>query len=138
MNWNSMTTYGDAPSDAFESLCCHLFEISVKGLLEDGEDISFRRYRGAGGDGGVEAVLQVGGVDRAGLQAKWFLSSLGDSQWRQIKGSIDRAMAVHPNLTDYVVCLPRDLGGPKGDGKRCESDRWEGVVEECTDAYPDL
>ena len=137
MNWTAMETYGEAPEDVFEDICCHLFDLFGQRSYQAGR-ARFMRYRGAGGDGGVEAIWRIDGEDYSAVQAKWFTASMGTTQWNQIRTSISTALRVHPDLKEYYVCIPRNLGAPKGDGKTCEEDRWEGLVSWAAGKYPDL
>lgn len=58
MNWASFQTHNDAPEQAFESMCNQLFERWCRRTY--GSDVqSFRAINGAGGDGGVEAYVQL-------------------------------------------------------------------------------
>ena len=108
MNWTKFQTYGMSPEKAFEVLCNQLFVNWSK--EEYKSDIaSIRIVNGAGGDGGVEsyAVLKDGSI--VGLQAKWFPMSMTSGQINQIKNSIKTAKKVRPEITRYIVCVPRDL-----------------------------
>ena len=86
---------------------------------------SFHVVNGAGGDGGVEsyAVLSDGKV--IGLQAKWFPDSITTNQMGQIKNSINTALKMRPQITRYIVCVPRDLASLTGKGDNTEDKRWE-------------
>lgn len=71
------------------------------------------RRDGSGGDGGLEAYLPspTGAVEVA-IQAKRFDGRLRDAQWRQIDGSIRKALrenAIDGALTKYFVCIDHDL-----------------------------
>lgn len=77
------------------------------------------------------------------LQSKWFPMEIEDSQIRQIESSIQTAKKVRPQISTYVVCVPRDLGSKqivKGGGlaQNTEADRWITLVEKCKLSYPDL
>lgn len=90
MNWERFQTYGQSSEKSFEMLCNQLFENWCKEECKD-TLASFVIVNGAGGDGGVEsyAVLKDGSI--IGLQAKWFRTSIQNSQINQIKGSIETA-----------------------------------------------
>lgn len=97
MNWERFQTYGQSSEKSFEMLCNQLFDW----CKEECKDTlaPFVIVNGAGGDGGVEsyAVLKDGSI--IGLQAKWFRTSIQNSQINQIKGSIETAK--------NAVALPR-------------------------------
>jgi hypothetical protein len=69
----------------------------------------FERYRGAGGDGGVECkVIDVHG-SAVGWQTKYVFNIEG--LLKQAQQSLETALSVHADLTRYVVCFPFDLTG---------------------------
>lgn len=128
MNWTNFQTYGMAPDKAFEVLCNQLFENWSK--EEYKPDIaSIRVVNGAGGDGGVEsyAVLKDGSI--IGLQAKWFPTSMASSQIAQIKNSIKTAKKVRPEISRYIVCVPRDLASKTARSENSEDTRWENMTQ---------
>lgn len=137
MNWERFQTYGQSSEKSFEMLCNQLFENWCKEECKD-TLASFVIVNGAGGDGGVEsyAVLKDGSI--IGLQAKWFRTSIQNSQINQIKGSIETAKKVRPQIKKYIVCVPRDLASLTGKGKNHESARWENLVFSIKGQYPDL
>ena len=93
MNWTKFQTYGLAPDKAFEVLCNQLFENWCKKEYSSSLT-SFTVVNGAGGDGGVESYAQLSDGTMIGLQAKWFMSSISDSQFTQIKSSIIHSKAM--------------------------------------------
>ncbi|MFD1771703.1 hypothetical protein [Sphingobacterium suaedae] len=68
---------------------------------------------GAGGDGGVEAYAARENGNIIGLQAKWFLSSINGSQIKQTEKSIRTAKEIRPELSEYIICIPRDTQSKK-------------------------
>ena len=97
-----------------------------------------RVVSGAGGDGGVEsyAVLKDGSI--IGLQAKWFPTSMASSQIAQIKNSIKTAKKVRPEISRYIVCVPRDLASKTARSENSEDTRWENMITSVVADYPDL
>lgn len=86
----------------FEELCVQLFHELC------GEKLSqVERVEGRGGDGGVEAIASTESNRKFGLQSKFFYQ-LGTSQWSQIDDSVKTAIAKHPELARYLVCVPLD------------------------------
>lgn len=65
----------------------------------------FQRYRGAGGDGGVECTWTLPNGDEWGWQSKY----LFDIDPRQFRKSVETALKVRPNLKRYIFALPFDL-----------------------------
>ncbi|RFB84791.1 hypothetical protein B5K11_32135 [Rhizobium leguminosarum bv. trifolii] len=67
----------------------------------------YERFRGAGGDGGVEAVWHLPSGNVVGLQSKFFLP-LKDAHLKQLEKSLDTALENYPKLERYIVTLPFD------------------------------
>ena len=87
LNWQHFQTHNQANTRAFEAFCNQLFERYCK--REYAENIQeFVIVNGSGGDGGVEAYAKLNNNTFIGLQAKWFIDAITDSQFKQIKGSI--------------------------------------------------
>src|SRR5665648_51768 len=77
IDWNTIRSFNNSQNNAFEELVCQLArEEEIVGK----EDF----YRIAAPDGGVEAYSVLNNGDEYGWQAKYF-SSIGSSQWNQIK-----------------------------------------------------
>lgn len=119
--------------EAFEELCCQLasFESVPGGSL-------FRRKRGAGGDAGVECYWLLPNGDEIAWQTK-YLFGLGDGEWKQLDQSVETALAKHPRMVSYTICLPIDRAearkerAAKSKGRRVKErsmmDRWDVHVE---------
>ena len=75
-------------------------------------------------DAGVECYCVLPDGSEWGWQAKYFTSTLQDTQWRQIDDSIKTALEKHPRLTRYYVCVPRDRSDARILGRMSEMDRW--------------
>lgn len=108
---------GNGQRDSFEELVCVLAKRNPPKLA-----LEFQPNEGSGGDGGVEAIWVLDNGSKIGYQAKFFLT-LGDSQWRQIEESVLQALEVHPELSKYIVALPRDLTPDRGGKTRGKSER---------------
>lgn len=115
-----------APNESFEELCVHLAEaICQEPLCER------LRVHGAGGDGGVEAIAITNSGRRVGIQSKYFLGKLSHPQWDQIWKSIQQAMLNHPELSEYVICVPRNR-------TPAQIRSWNNLVSKCASHHPDL
>ena len=102
---------------AFEELCCQLAALDPRP-----SNAKFIR-KGPGADAGVECYVRYADGSEAGWQAKFF-DGFGNSQLTQLTESFNQAIAKHPRLTCYFVCLPIDLkDGRVGRGKS-EGQRW--------------
>ena len=112
--FEKFNTQGMNPADAFEELCCQLFERWGKEQPQVDDGWSYRNIRGAGGDGGVEAYWTNGSfTEYYAIQAKWFRSTLTSSQWGQIRNSVTQAIKIRPNLTKYIICIQHNLTSSK-------------------------
>lgn len=85
----------------FEQLICRLGQI-------DGGGGEFRRIKGAGGDGGVEALRLLPTGKKVGYQAKYYL---GKIDWGKIDDSVQTALIQHPELVRYIIAVPCDFTG---------------------------
>ena len=113
-------------SAGFEELCVHLAEAICEEPLRE----RLRIY-GAGGDGGVEAIVTTVSGRRVGIQGKYFREKVSDTQWTQIKKSVRQAMLKHPELSEYIVCVPRD----RTPG---QIRTWKALVSEWKSRYPNV
>ena len=132
MDWTRFDNHGESNNHAFEVMCNLLFESWCKDTY--GEELThFSFVNGDGGDGGVEAFASLTNGDIIAVQSKWFPEKIEDGQIRQIEKSFQTAVAVRPNIKEYVVCVPRDLGNKRivRDRKvanNTESDRWDKLL----------
>ena len=107
MDWTRFDNHGESNNHAFEVMCNLLFESWCKDTY--GEELThFSFVNGDGGDGGVEAFASLTNGDIIAVQSKWFPEKIEDGQIRQIEKSFQTAVAVRPNIKEYVVCVPRD------------------------------
>lgn len=87
----------------------------------------YERYRGAGGDGGVEAIWRLPTGKVIGLQSKYFLP-LKAAHLSQLEKSLDTALDNHPDLETYIVTLPFDptptVKARKGEGQAEKLETW--------------
>jgi len=137
MNWERFQTYGLSPERSFEMLCNQLFENWCKEEYESSL-FSFSVVNGAGGDGGVESYAVLKDNSIIGLQVKWFRTSIDASQIGQIRGSLRTAKKVRPEITKYIVCVPRDLTSTTARGENTESKRWNNFVSTMKTEFPEL
>ncbi len=142
MDWTKFNTHGESCNHAFEVMCNLLFEAWCK--KEYGERfINVTFVNGAGGDGGVEAYATLTDGSVVGVQSKWFPDKLEDSQIRQIGTSFSTAIKVRPNLSKYIVCIPRDLGSQRvvkgGEvSQNTEENRWIRLKESFKASAPNV
>ena len=134
---------GLGDKEAFEELCCRLFETWGIRTMGINSTWAYRDIRGDGGDGGIEAYWQnASGDELIGVQAKWFRWSITSSQYSQIKNSITRARELRPNLTKYIVCIPHNLTSLRKSKNETvslgEESAWAAFEKSIARAYPGL
>ena len=110
--WNNFNNYGDSPQNAFEILCNQLFERYLRRNYKENL-VKFRVINGAGGDGGIEAYGELNTGNIIAVQSKWFPTTMQASQINQIKISITTALGIRPNITEYIICIPRNIASKK-------------------------
>lgn len=103
----------------FEELCCQL-----AALENPAQESSFIR-KGAGADQGLECYRRYPDGHEVGWQAKYFINGFGSSQVSDLNDSLKRALAAHPRLQRFVVCLPIDLRDNRSGKKDSEVQRFE-------------
>ena len=141
MEIKNIKTYNSAPEKVFETLCSQLFE---NWLHREFTDIKhFSIVNGAGGDGGVEAYAIRENKSVIGLQAKWFTSTIMNSQITQISDSIITAKTVRPELNTYIVCIPRETNSKKKGrnnniNSNTEEERLNSLIKKINHQFKDL
>ena len=60
------------------------------------------------------------------------------SQIAQIKNSIKTAKKVRPEISRYIVCVPRDLASKTARSENSEDTRWENMITSVGEDYPDV
>jgi hypothetical protein len=80
-------------------------------------------------DAGVECYWRLHSGEEFGWQAKFFTGGKPTSnQWHQITESFKKALAKHPNLTKYTVCIPQDRADPRKPEAEHFMNKWEAQV----------
>lgn len=123
-------------------MCNLLFEAWCRETYKD-KLVQFVFVNGDGGDGGVEAYGVLSNGNIIAVQSKWFPDKIGDGQIKQINGSFQTALKIRPNITKYIICLPRDLGSKKivktgAIAQNTELDRWEKLISDWKISNPDV
>nr|WP_057927205.1 AVAST type 2 anti-phage system protein Avs2 [Burkholderia ambifaria] len=114
-DWASIVPFNGSKQDAFEELCTQLARASCPS-----ESQFIRKGRP---DSGVEAhVVHPDGTEWA-WQSKYF-HAMNSSQWVQLDKSVKTALAGHPNLTRFIVCVPLDLADGRTGRSKSARQRW--------------
>ena len=103
----------------FEELCCQL-----AGLEDTAADSHFMR-KGPGADQGLECYRTYADGHEVGWQAKYFINEFDAGQVADLKDSLTRALAAHPQLMTFIVCLPIDLQDNRAGKKLSQNQRYE-------------
>ena len=118
IDFHRIRPHNNSRHGGFEELSVQLFRTDVVDFVE------FTRVDGAGGDGGVEAIVTLKDGKKIGLQAKYF-DRLESKQWQQIDKSVKSALKNHPTLTEYRVVVPIDRSPGKIKKWDAEVKRWQ-------------
>ncbi|WP_419826510.1 hypothetical protein [Sphingomonas sp.] len=102
LDFSKIRAEGGDRREGFEEFSAQLFR-----QLKVPAGAQHQRYRGAGGDGGVEAIWRLPSGRVTGLQSKFFLP-LKAAHKAQLEKSLDTALDNHPTLETYIVTLPFD------------------------------
>lgn len=134
---------GLGDEDAFEEMCCQLFETWGIHTMNFNSTWDYRDIRGDGGDGGIEAYWHNSNSGEfIGVQAKWFRKSMTPSQYEQIRKSIAGARELRPSLTKYIVCIPHNLTSLRRSKNETvslgEESAWKTFKEAIEQDYPGL
>ena len=122
VNFRNIRKHRTSQEDGFEELCCQLLS-----LRPPSGDAVWIRKDGAGGDAGVEGFWRLANGSEICLQAKFFFE-LGASQWQQIDESVTTMLKKHPDCTEYIICLPINLGDGRKTGKKGQREKWNDRV----------
>ena len=108
INFENIRPYDGSRHSGFEELCSQLASLETAPA-----GATFYR-KGRGADAGVECCRRHPDGTEVGWQAK-YLFAWNASLAAQLNDSIRTALDRHPQLVEYVVCIPFDL-----------SDFWDG------------
>ena len=108
--WSKLRSWNGSQEKAFEELCCQL---AAAEQVPGGRKFT----RKGTPDAGVECFWTLPNSDEWAWQAKFF-SQMRAAQWQQLDESVQQALAKHPQMVRYYVCLPMDLADPRLVDKR--------------------
>lgn len=117
LNWNDIRPINNSLNEGFEELVCQLARLEkVEGALEF--------IRKGKPDAGVECFWTLDTGDEIAWQAKFFTSSLDETQWRQINKSVSTALAKHPNLKRLYIAIPIDPSDARVGNQKSMLNKW--------------
>lgn len=121
INWNSIRSLNGSQKDGFEELVCQL-------ARNDYHDNAKKFIRKGSPDAGVECFWILDNYEEICYQAKFFLSPLTVTQWRELDDSVKTAIDKHPNLVKYIISIPQDRADARLEGKKAFLDKWDASV----------
>ena len=122
LQWHHLRPWNGSQHAAFEALCCQLAE-------NHPAPAGSRFTRKGTPDGGVECFWQLPDGSEWAWQAKFFLSPPDSGQWGQLDESVRTALARHPHLARYFICLPMDRPDARIASQQSMLDRWNERVQ---------
>lgn len=109
--WSKLRSWNGSQEKAFEELCCQL-------AAAEQMPAGCKFTRKGTPDAGVECFWTLPNGDEWAWQAKFFFQ-MQKTQWQDLDDSVQTALAKHPKMVRYYVCLPIDLADPRlADKKR--------------------
>lgn len=124
INWHDIRSLGGSQFSGFEELCAQLARYKCP--------VNAKYVRTGAPDAGVECYAVFEDGSEWAWQAKYFTSSLDDSQWGQLDKSVKKALEKHPNLCRYYICLPIDFPDGRIPGRLSAREKWNNRVETWT------
>jgi len=130
IDFHNIAARNGSQRDSFEELCCQLARRTCS------ENAHFERFRGAGGDGGVECIIRHLDGSIIGWQAKFVFDI--DGLINQADKSLKTAITVYKDLAKYIVCFPFDPTGKTarltktGRSTKSESEKLDDWVSKAT------
>ena len=118
MEWPLLRPKNGTLDAGFEELCRQL--IAREPEAQDLSWIATGKI-----DGGVEYYAQFPHGSVWGMQAKWFLTSLEASEWKQVDKSVRTALSARPKLSRYTICFPMNLSDSPKTGRKTAREQWE-------------
>ena len=125
IQWDTIRPLNGSQNDGFEELCAQLAKI------EQPPNGTFTRTGNP--DGGVECYWTLPDGTEWAWQAKFFLSSLRTTQWRQLDHSVRTALTNRPDLVRYTICVPQDRSAAKIHNRKSSMQHWEEHVAKWQD-----
>lgn len=118
MDWSSIRPINNSQKEGFEELICQL-AYNERNIANKEQYI-----RKGKPDAGVECFWILNDNSEWAWQAKFFVSSLSNTQWTEIDKSVNTAIDKHPQLTKYFIALPVDRPDARLDGQKSMLDKW--------------
>lgn len=118
INWHNIRPINGDQKEGFEELVSQLARK---------EDIPNKSHfiRKGKPDAGVECLWILNDSTEWAWQAKYFTSSLDDSQWRQLDESVKTVISKHPKVVKYIIAIPIDPPDARVTGTKSMLQKWD-------------
>jgi len=126
INWHNIRQINGDQKEGFEELICQL-------ARKENIPNTHRFIRKGKPDAGVECYWILNDNTEWAWQAKYFTSSLDDSQWNQIDKSVKTIIEKHKRIRKYFISIPIDPPDARRDGQTSMLEKWDAHVEKWSD-----
>jgi len=122
INWHNIRPIKGDQKEGFEELVAQL-------VRKENVPNKFRYIRKGKPDAGVECYWILKDGTEWAWQAKYFTSSLQDSQWSQIDDSVKTLIKRHKKVTKYTISIPNDPPDARREDQTSMFQKWETHVK---------
>jgi len=122
INWHNIRALPNDQKDGFEEFVCQLARK---------EDVpnKLRFIRKGRPDAGVECYWILRDQTEWAWQAKYFTSSLTETQWEQLDESVKTVLEKHNNVRKYYIAIPIDPPDARVPGQSSLQQKWDDHVK---------
>jgi hypothetical protein len=117
LKWNNIQAINGDQKEGFEEF---IAQLARKEKIPNGNKF----IRKGKPDAGVECFWILDDKTEWAWQAKYFTSSFGESQWRQIDESIKTVLDKHKQITKYIIAIPIDPPDARIDKQKSLLEQW--------------
>ena len=123
INFRSLRIHTGSQNMGFEELTRQIV------IAENYPEVLKIEHRGPGADGGVEILVQFQDGTAWGWQSKWFVDAFGSNETAQLKKSFRSAFKNFPNLSHYIIAIPRNLSNSAKGNRHSQQKHWDQFVK---------
>ena len=122
INWHNIRLINGDQKEGFEEF---VSQLARKESIPNKQ----RFIRKGKPDAGVECYWILNDGTEWAWQAKYFTSSLGDSQWSQLDSSVKTIIEKHKKISKYIISIPIDPPDARVKGKTSMLEKWDTHVK---------
>jgi len=122
INWHNIRPINGDQKEGFEEL---ISQLARKENIPNKQ----RFIRKGKPDAGVECYWILSDSTEWAWQAKYFTSSLNDSQWNQLDKSVNTIIKKHKQISKYFISIPIDPPDARVDGQTSMLEKWDAHVK---------